>query len=180
MVQHSNNNTEGLNGSSKIYISIHYNFILPFETCQQLFKRCSLLLRNMKLTFSCLTFIKRALRNYWQQTTQRNLICSEVPWFTTENVKNLIHYNRNASMFSVHWKSLYQSTKIWLCPDWSPCNNVLISVETDFDPRNEISVFHTFLPSTRRPRIRAFRAFKQFFWLIYKFLWSELSWEGCV
>ena len=61
-------------------------------------------------------------------------------------MKNLIHYNRNASMFSVHLKSLYQSTKIWLCPDRSPCNNVLISVETDFDPRNDISVFHSFLP----------------------------------
>ena len=43
----------------KIYIAIHmYNLILPFETCQHLFKRCSLL-RNMKFTFSCLTFIKR-------------------------------------------------------------------------------------------------------------------------
>ena len=166
-----------LNGSSKIYISIHYNLILPFETCQQLFKRCSLL-RNMKLTFSSLKFIKRALRNYWQQTTQRNLICSEVPWFTTENVKNLIHYKRNASMFSVHWKSLYQATKGWLCPDQSRCNNVLISVETDFNPRIEISVFHSLSPLARRPRIGAFRAFKPYFGLKYKFLWSELTCGG--
>ena len=34
-----------------------------------------------------------------------------------------------------------------------------ISIETDFDPGNEISVFHSFLPSARRPRIWAFRAF---------------------
>ena len=51
-----------------------------------------------------------------------------------------MHYDRNASMFSVHCKILYQSTKGWLCPDRSRCNNVLISVETDFDPGNEISV----------------------------------------
>ena len=94
---------------------------------------------------------------------QRNLICSEVPWFTTENVKNLIHYNRNASMFSVHLKSLYQSTKGWLCLDRSRYNDVLISGETDFNPRNEISVFHSFSRSVRRPRIRAFRAFKPYF-----------------
>ena len=45
MVQDSNNNIGCIS-------------VLPFETCQHLFKRCSLL-RNMKFTFSCLTFIKR-------------------------------------------------------------------------------------------------------------------------
>ena len=57
----------------------------------------------------------------------------------------------------------YQSTKGWLCPDRSRCNNVLISVETEFNPRNEISVFHSLSPSVRRPRIRAFQAFKPYF-----------------
>ena len=36
---------------------------------------------------------------------------------------------------------------------------IYISVETDFDTGNEISVFHSFSPSARRPRILAFRAF---------------------
>ena len=48
-------------------------------------------------------------------------------------------------MLSVHCNSLYQSTKGWLCPDRSGCNNVSISVETDFVPGNEISVFHFLL-----------------------------------
>ena len=56
-------------------------------------------------------------------------------------------------------KSLYQSTKGWLCPNSSRCNNVLIGIETDFDPGNEISVFLSFSPSARRPRILAFQAF---------------------
>ena len=60
-------------------------------------------------------------------------------------MKHLIHNDRNASMLSVHCNSLYQSTKGWLCPDYSCCNNVLISVETDFVPGNEISVFHFLL-----------------------------------
>ena len=64
-------------------------------------------------------------------------------------------------MFSVHckslfyislqWDGLYQSTMGWLRPDRSQCNNVLISVETDFNPRNEISVFHSLSPLARRP-----------------------------
>ena len=45
------------------------------------------------------------------------------------------------------------------CPDRSPCNNVLIRVETDFDARNEISVFHSFSLSVQRPGILAFLAF---------------------
>ena len=40
---------------------------------------------------------------------------------------------------------------------------ILISVETDFNPRNEISVFHSFSPLARRPGIGAFRAFKPYF-----------------
>ena len=48
-----------LNSSTK---NIHldpfmYNLILPLETYQHLFKRCSL--RNMKFTSSCLMVIKR-------------------------------------------------------------------------------------------------------------------------
>ena len=54
---------------------------------------------------------------------------------------------------------VYQSTKGWLCPDRSRCTNVLISVEADFDPGNEISEFNSFSHLARRPRIRAFRAF---------------------
>ena len=54
------NNNIGFECSSKnIHLdSFMYNLILPFETCQHLFERCSLL-RNMKFTVSCLTFIKR-------------------------------------------------------------------------------------------------------------------------
>ena len=65
MVRNSNHNTEGFERLLKnIHLnSFMYNLILPFEKCQHLFKRYSLL-RNMKLTFSCLTFIKRALRDY--------------------------------------------------------------------------------------------------------------------
>ena len=54
---------------------------------------------------------------------------------------------------------VYISLQGSLCPDCSRCNNVLISVETGFDPENEISVFHSFLPLARRPRIWAFQAF---------------------
>ena len=58
MVQDLNNKMV-LNGSSKnIHLdSFMNNLILPFETCQHLFKRCSLF-RNMKFTFSYLMFIK--------------------------------------------------------------------------------------------------------------------------
>ena len=59
-------------------------------------------------------------------------------------MKNLIHYGRNASMFSIHRKSLYQSTKGWLCPDRSCCNNVLISVEMVLTPE---MIFLCFIPS---------------------------------
>ena len=54
--------------------------------------------------------------------------------------------------------ALKESTMGWLCPNRSHYNNVKISVETDFDPGNAISVFHSFSPSARRPRIFAFRA----------------------
>ena len=55
-----NNNIDGFEWLSKnIHLnSFMYNLVLPFETCQQLFKRC-ILLRNMIFTFSCLTIIKR-------------------------------------------------------------------------------------------------------------------------
>ena len=59
MVRDSNNNIGGfeqLLQKNKHLDSFMYNLILPFETCQHLFKRCSI--RNMKFTFSCLTFIK--------------------------------------------------------------------------------------------------------------------------
>ena len=59
MERDSNNNIEGFEWLLKnIHVdSFMYNLILLFETYQHLFKRCSL--RNMKFTFSCLTFIKR-------------------------------------------------------------------------------------------------------------------------
>ena len=58
MVRDSNNNI-GFERLLKKYTSrfFMYNLILPLEICQYLFKRCSL--RNMKSTFSCLTFIRR-------------------------------------------------------------------------------------------------------------------------
>ena len=37
------------------------------------------------------------------------------------------------------------STKGKVCPARSRCNNALVSVETDFEPGNEISVFHFLL-----------------------------------
>ena len=51
--------------------------------------------------------------------TQWNLSCEEISRFIPEKVKNLIQYDSNESMFSVHLKSLYQSTKGWVCPDRS-------------------------------------------------------------
>ena len=86
-----------------------------------------------------------------------------------EKISNIM--TEKSSMFSVHWKSLYQSIKELLCPNRSRCSIVLISVETDCDPGNEISVFHSFSPLAQRPWIWAFRAFKPHFWLKYKFLW---------
>ena len=58
-VQNSNNIIEGFERLLKnIHLnSFMYKLILPFETCQYLFKRCSLL-TNKKITFSCHTFIK--------------------------------------------------------------------------------------------------------------------------
>ena len=58
MIRDSNNNIEGFEQLLKEYTSrfIYVYLILPLETCQHLFKRCSL--RNMKFTFFCLTFIK--------------------------------------------------------------------------------------------------------------------------
>ena len=60
MVRDSNNNIKGFERLFKnMYLdAFMYNLILPFETCLHLFKRCSLR-RNIKFTFSCLTFVKR-------------------------------------------------------------------------------------------------------------------------
>ena len=66
MVRDSNNNIEGF---ERLLKNIHldsfvYNLILPFETCQHLFKRCSLI-RNMKFSFLLSeVYQTRALRNY--------------------------------------------------------------------------------------------------------------------
>ena len=55
-----------------------------------------------------------------------------------EKVRNFILYDSNESMFSAVWKSLYQSTKEWACPEGSCRNKLLIRIETDLDPRNFI------------------------------------------
>ena len=59
MVRDSNNNIEGF---ERLLQNIHldsfiFNLILPFETCQYLFKKCNLL-RNIRFAFSRLMFIK--------------------------------------------------------------------------------------------------------------------------
>ena len=62
MLRDSNNNIEGFERLLKKYTpQFMYNLILPLETCQQLFKRCSL--RNMKFTSD--NYQTHVLHNCW-------------------------------------------------------------------------------------------------------------------
>ena len=60
---------------------------------------------------------------------------------SSENVKIHIQFMTVTRICSVYFESLFQSTMGWVCPDQSHWNKLLISIVTDLDPRNEISLF---------------------------------------
>ena len=82
----------------------------------------------MKFSLSCLTFIKRV-----RYVTTDNRLNNGTRFAKKYRVLQLKNITTEMQVFSVHWKTLYQSTKGWPCPDRSRCNNVVISVETDFE-----------------------------------------------